>query len=126
VDDMDLVQSGIPDQDMEVLAHRMQAGMDTWEGDLQATGGALEPEKSFWYVISFRWISGTWRYSTVAETPASVSAQNADGNRVTLQRLEARKPLGVTAAPDGNKVAEFERLLRESQKRAKAKSMRAI
>jgi hypothetical protein len=30
---------------------RMQADMDTWEGGLWATGGALEPEKSCWYLI---------------------------------------------------------------------------
>jgi hypothetical protein len=51
VDDTDTIQSGQPGGNFQVLATRMQAAMGTWEGVLRATGGALEPEKSFWYLI---------------------------------------------------------------------------
>jgi hypothetical protein len=53
VDDMDIIQSGQPGEHFQVLATRMKSDMDTWEGGLLATGGALEPEKSFWYLIRF-------------------------------------------------------------------------
>jgi hypothetical protein len=36
--------------------HEMQAVMDTWEGRIRATGGALEPSKCHWYLIDFKWI----------------------------------------------------------------------
>jgi hypothetical protein len=45
VDDTDIIQSSQPGEPFQVLATRMQASMDTWEGGLRATGGALEPEK---------------------------------------------------------------------------------
>jgi hypothetical protein len=50
-DDTDIIQSGQPGEPFQVLAMRMQVAMDTWEGGLRATGGALEPEKLFWYLI---------------------------------------------------------------------------
>jgi hypothetical protein len=43
VDDTDIIQSGQPGGPFQVLATRMQSAMDTWEGGLRATGGALEP-----------------------------------------------------------------------------------
>jgi hypothetical protein len=51
VDDTDIIRSSQPGEPFQVLATRMQAAMDTWEGGLLAIGGALEPEKSFWYLI---------------------------------------------------------------------------
>jgi hypothetical protein len=44
----DIIQSGQPGEPLQLLATRMQSAMDTWEGELRATGGALEPEKSCW------------------------------------------------------------------------------
>jgi hypothetical protein len=97
----------------------MQVDMDICEGGVWATCGTLEPEKSFWYIISFRWTNGTCRYTTVAETPPIVSVDNADGNRITIEWLEigeAWKKFGVPMSPDGNTVTKFERLLEESHK----------
>jgi hypothetical protein len=68
VDDTDLIQLGKPGEETKLLACRMQAVMDTREGGLRATSGALKPEKSFWYLISFQWIQGIWRYKTVLKT----------------------------------------------------------
>jgi hypothetical protein len=42
-DDTDIIQSGQPWEPFQVLANRMQADMDTWEGGLRATGGVLDP-----------------------------------------------------------------------------------
>jgi hypothetical protein len=53
IDDTDIIQSGQPGEPFQLLATHTQAAMDTWEGGLRATGGALEPEKSFWYLIRF-------------------------------------------------------------------------
>jgi hypothetical protein len=43
VDDTDIIQSGQPGGPFQVLAMRIQDAMDTWEGGLRATGGALDP-----------------------------------------------------------------------------------
>jgi hypothetical protein len=51
--DTDIIQSVQPGEPFQVLATRMQADIDTWEGGLRATGGALKTEKSCWYLIQF-------------------------------------------------------------------------
>ena len=30
--------------------------VDTWEGILRATGGELQPDKSYWYIIDYQHI----------------------------------------------------------------------
>ena len=44
----------------------MQEALTLWEGVLSATGGALVPEKSFWYLVAFKW-SATGNHSYVAK-----------------------------------------------------------
>jgi hypothetical protein len=119
VDDTDIIQSGQPGEPFQVLAIRMQAAMDTWEGGLRETGGALEPEKSFWYLILFCWNNGQWDYVSNKDKPASISVRNHAGDRVELERLEvteARKTLVVNTAPTGENTAQFEHMLEASQK----------
>jgi len=64
VDDMDKIQTRHNIQatknNMQVL---MQAALDLWNQGLLATGGALVPEKSFWYSINFCWCIGKWSYT---------------------------------------------------------------
>jgi hypothetical protein len=72
IDDTDTIQSEQYTQDPTTVAHNMQSGMDTWEGGIRFTGGALEPRKSFWYLLSFFWDEGVWRYTTVEETPSDI------------------------------------------------------
>ena len=39
---------------------RMQKTVNHWAGILQASGGALVPEKCFWYAIDFKWHKDEW------------------------------------------------------------------
>lgn len=39
---------------------------------LHATGGAVVPSKSFWYLVDFTWTRSEWRYKTIDETPDSI------------------------------------------------------
>jgi hypothetical protein len=132
VDDTNIIQSGQPGESFQVLAMRMQSAMDTWEGGLQATGGALEPEKSLWYLIQFCLKNGQWAYVSNEDTPASISVRNHAGDRVELERLEvieARKTLGVNTAPTGDNTAQFDHMLEASQKWAaqiKASNLRQM
>jgi hypothetical protein len=82
VDDTDIIQSGQPGEPFQVLATRMHAYVDTWEGGLRATGGALEPEKSYWYLIRLCWKNGQWAYASKEDTPASISVRNHAGDIV--------------------------------------------
>jgi hypothetical protein len=83
-----------------------------------ATGGALEPEKSCWYLIRFCWKNGKWAYVSNEDTPTSVSVRNHAGDIVDIERLEVtetRKTL-VKTAPTGDNTDQFEHMLEASQK----------
>ena len=56
VDDTDLASGKLYDSimDIEEVAHNMQWVIDTWEGLLKTTGGAIHSDKLFIYPISFK------------------------------------------------------------------------
>jgi hypothetical protein len=122
IDDTDIIQSGQPGEPGEpyqVLATRMYAAMDTWEGGLRPTGGALERENSCWYLIRFCWKNGQWAYVSNEDTPTSISVRSHAGDRVELECVEvteARNTLGVKTAPTGDNPDQFEHMLEASQK----------
>jgi hypothetical protein len=51
VDDSDNVQSDGSTE--EITITKLQESVDLWEGGLKMTGGALGPEKSYWYLVNF-------------------------------------------------------------------------
>jgi hypothetical protein len=69
-------------------ADNIQQCIDTWEGFIHATGGQLEPAKTYWYLINFTWNKGRWRYSTIAETPTQLTMRNPSQAPIQLERLE--------------------------------------
>jgi len=110
VDDKDLLRASRPgEQTSEEVAQDMQEGLDLWEGLLKATGGALVPDKSYWYLIDFKWKEGAWKYATTEETQFNLTMRDKDDIRHVLERLpvnEARRSLGYRSAPDGNRKAQ--------------------
>jgi hypothetical protein len=87
-----------------------QHGFTPAEGGLKATGGALVPEKSYWYLIDFVWTGERWPYAMKEDTPGDISINNVnDIGRARLHRYEAseaQKTLGVFLAMDGNNMEE--------------------
>jgi len=84
IDDSDLVDGNlITDYDDIVeVAESIQDIIDTWEGTLKATGGAIRPDKSFAYLLSFKFKSnGDYKYKSVAETDIELSVCNEFGER---------------------------------------------
>jgi len=80
---------------------------------LRTTGGALVPDKCFWYLIQQHWSDGKWQYQPKQELVADLKVSDAWGHLHTIPRLEvteARRTLGVQLAPDGNSTAEFQYL----------------
>ena len=68
VDDTDLVTKlENKNASYREVAESMQEALTAWEGGIRATGGAIEPEKSHWYLSDFVWQHRTWRYATVQE-----------------------------------------------------------
>jgi hypothetical protein len=113
VDDTDVIVSLAIWTSSSVAAKTLQLAMDTWEGGLKATCGAIVPEKTFWYLIDFSWQSGQWKYKTISECPAKIEIKDIKGVRKELQRYEvhnAQETLGVFLAPDGNLMKQIEKM----------------
>ena len=111
VDDADVVHTAKDvDTTGDIVLQEMQQAIDHWEGGLKATGGALVPEKSYWYLIDFVWTGDRWRYATKEDLPGDISINTVDDEgRAVLLRYEAsvaQKTLGVFLAMDGNNIEE--------------------
>ncbi len=123
VDDSDVVHSLTPTEmtaDTESLIQAMQKVVDTWEGGIRASGGALVPSKSYWFLIHFIFENNKWRYANIDETPGNITIRDTSGiERVPLERLEvdeARETLGVFIAMDGNQQDQTQALWEKASK----------
>jgi hypothetical protein len=59
VDDTDLIQSQLQ-EDPEQARDNLQEAIHAWEFSLKATCGALVPEKTAWWLVSFQWSGSSW------------------------------------------------------------------
>jgi hypothetical protein len=85
VDNTDLAHNGksVHTKGEDVL-QEMQGFIQHWEGGLQATGGALRVDKSFWYLIDFEWKNNKWQYRSIKDMPGNISVRDSDGVVKTL------------------------------------------
>jgi len=105
MDDSDLLQVLSALQSAGLAIVSLQKAVDTWEAGLKVTGGALAPEKTFWYLIDFEWVGGDWRYKAIKDIPGKLYANDINKNRIELRRVEphiAEETLGIHLAPSGN------------------------
>jgi hypothetical protein len=95
VDNSDVVHSCLDTnvtEDTANLVAKMQQAVDTWEGGLQASGGALVPTKSYWFLIHFVFERNCWRYARLDETPGNITIRDIpDTARVELERLDVHE-----------------------------------
>ncbi|CAJ1953161.1 unnamed protein product [Cylindrotheca closterium] len=87
VDDTDVMESN---DNVETagkdLLPLVQSALDLWSGGISATGGAINPAKSFWWLIDFKWrpSSGTRAFRRKAEMPGELTLQDPTGAWATL------------------------------------------
>jgi hypothetical protein len=88
VDDSDVVEASPSVQVTgESLPPRMQEAMDLWSGGVKATGGAIRPDKSFWWLIDFQWHrSGKWCFKRIEDV-----AEDARDAKTALQEWAQAK-----------------------------------
>jgi hypothetical protein len=109
VDDTDLVE--FPDEPTTAMqvAQAMQESIDAWEAGIRATGGAIVPDKSHWYLVTYRWQNGRWRYARKTEDLFDITVLDENGQRQTLTRLHAKdseRTLGSRICPKGTMAKE--------------------
>ncbi len=81
VDDTDILHIDLTkDERVDEVHERIQASVNSWGNLLIATGGALQPAKCFYSIISFEWLNGVWRYaSNESKTGLGVSVHLPGG-----------------------------------------------
>jgi hypothetical protein len=112
VDDTDGIQSALTDSPCQVKV-KLQEAIDLCEFSLKATCGALVPEKTVWWLVSFDWDGCTWQYASIQDSPGELQVNDISNCRKLIKRLEANEAyetLGVFLAPDGNSNAQFEKM----------------
>ena len=101
VADCDLIQSG--SDPLTVLAS-IQDLINSWNSLMEVTGGALCPEKSWWYLVDYAW----HRRKCIAHDAGGgydLIAAGPTGERVALSRLscsDSSEMLGIWVAPNGD------------------------
>ncbi|CAJ1951585.1 unnamed protein product [Cylindrotheca closterium] len=93
-----------------------------WARGIRATGGAIKPKKSFWWLIDFDWDSriGTWKFrgKKVVAPDFELQIQGLSGATKSLRRLEpddSERTLGVMLAPLENLKAHERQLLAKAK-----------
>lgn len=109
VDDTDLVDIERNDETTEQLLQRMQAGIDLWNELIEITGGALEPRKTDWCMITYEKQHGIWIPHNQQKSMTLIDEDSEE--RIILKQLktwEARRTLGIYQAVDGNQVTQIQ------------------
>jgi hypothetical protein len=100
------------------VLQEMQDFIQHWEGGLQATGGALRVDESFWYLIGFEWKNNKWQYRSTTNMPGNILVRDSNGIVKTLQQLEphtAIETLGIYIAMDENQQSEVLKLRKKAE-----------
>jgi hypothetical protein len=105
VDDTNLIHAN---QDRKVptqqILQEAQEVLSLWENLLHATGGALAPEKSYWYLVEVTRAKGKWTYKRERDYPFDLFLANGTSKIDRLDVYQAKKSLGIMARPDGKMV----------------------
>jgi hypothetical protein len=103
VDDTDLIITW-PKFDTTLRSQEgLQAAAWAWASGLNATGGAINPEKSRWIYAGYTWTNGTWEYAPQPNLPMEIPLP--DGTSAMINQgegLAAEKAMGVWSTVDSN------------------------
>ncbi len=80
-----------------------------WSLLLNATGGALKPEKCFWYLLDYTCNKGEWSYAVHSDFELFVN--NPDGTKSSIKQEKvsaSKKTLGIYDAPSGGNQGHLE------------------
>ena len=113
VDDTDIIHANDdPQIDTATVIAEAQQGLSLWSDMLHATGGALAPEKSYWYLIEIKRKNGKWQYVSQADQPGDLYLQNGAYKIKRQEPHQANEALGIQVRPDGS-MADEVRYLRQ-------------
>ena len=116
VDDCDLVCIG-DGSDINIVFSKMQNMLTLWDELMEVNGGAIAPDKCWWYLIDFQWRNGKWKAIDAGES-LKLTARDKDKKFWDLTYLKgstAKEMLGVYLSPDGNESKQLEVLVSKAR-----------
>ena len=74
VDDTDSLHNN-PDPSVPTsqVIQEAEQQLHTWEGLLNATGGALAPDKGYWWLLEVKRKGGKWKWATESDEPGQIT-----------------------------------------------------
>jgi hypothetical protein len=103
VDDTNLLTFPLEECNIGAVLKQAQTNLDKWLRLLIATGRSLNPDKCYWYLISYICKEGVWEYNR-NDSSYKLSIPLPDVSREEIIQLpvsELKKMLGVLSSPDG-------------------------
>ncbi len=80
IDDTDIIQSLLLENEQQAMLI-LQAAIDSWEHSLKTMCGAIVPEKSAWWLVSFRWAGSSWHYASIQEYSGDIYVNDINNSR---------------------------------------------
>ena len=108
VDDTTLIHTpSDPNMSTADFLVQAQEALDLWEGLLQSTGGALAPEKSYWYLLDVRKRNNKWQFVRSRFCPGELYVANRTYRIKRQETSEANEGIGVQFRPDSGMAQEL-------------------
>ena len=112
VDDTDLVVLATKDESDTAVYSRLQASINFWNGILRVTGGALKPEKCYWYFARFKWQNGQWELSDEIPPPIHIMTDEGKTKNISYKMpSDATKAVGVWQDLKGSSTKQMQDLI---------------
>jgi hypothetical protein len=113
IDDTHLLTLPLEEYNFGAVMKQAQTNLDKWSQLLNATGGALNPDKCYWYLISYVCNEGIWEYDKNGSSHIlSIPLPDSSQQQITqLPVLKLMKMLGVGPSPDGSDAKHLQEVV---------------
>jgi hypothetical protein len=105
--------------DINMTIQSMNTVAQHWERLLFSTGGAINMQKSFWYLMAWVWRKGIPSLALTKITPGSMDLTTGSStNKTTVPRIEISesfRTLGVHISPSGSQTKQINILRQHSE-----------
>jgi hypothetical protein len=105
-DDTDLIVTR-PKLTMAAVVHKeLGRSASAWAAGLNATGGALNPDKCKWKLADYCWKNGRWSYAKQPKLDIEIPLPNGTTSKISQgEVLVAEKALSIRSSIDGKDKA---------------------
>ena len=112
VDDTDLIIMQPHYRTATDVKDDAQNSVDAWANLLISTGGSLNPEKCYWWMVDYTCINGEWNYAPQVEWTLTIPLPDGSQHHIAQQDVrESKKMLGIWSNPAGNDIKHLEEII---------------